>query len=171
MEINLNSYPLMYLENIAVKNKIEMIFNNKYNGKINFFIDSGLKFFNSEYEIFSVDNRIRALGKYSSKNNVHESSIEINDINLNNFIPNNNIVKYIDISQLGQSNIKLKVINNFNNIDFYVTGTNVDYIATGKIKNNLINNLKVNINEIALEDYVFNPKLFEIIDISDTWFT
>ena len=54
MEINLDSYSLKYLENIPVNNKIEMILNNKYNGKINFLIDPELKFFSSEYEIFLV---------------------------------------------------------------------------------------------------------------------
>ena len=166
MEISLDLYPLMYLENTAVNKRMGMIINNKYSGKINLLIDPEFKFFKSEYKISSIDNRIRAIGKYSSKNNAHDSSIEINDINLDNFISDSNVFKYIDISQLGKSNIKFKIINSFNNIDFYITGTNIDYIATGKIKNNLIYNLKININEISLENYIFSSELSEIIDIT-----
>lgn len=166
LEIKLNSYSFNYLNDLIEMDNIKNIFNREYNGQIVLINNFDLSDFNANYDIKSEDKNIIIEGNYIQKKNIVNSKIEIKNTKLENYLANIKIFDLIDISQFGKFDMNFNIVDNFNDIQFYIKNENADFFAKGTINNKLIDTLKLDISDFALEESLKNIEVFKSIDIS-----
>jgi len=166
ISFNLNSYSANFLKKINQFSSLKILFNKKYNGQITIITNLNFDNFNSKYDIISADDNVSIVGDYNYKDNVTNSKIILNNILLQNYLPENDLFNYINISQFGNFKIHIEIINNINNINFYLENDNIDFIADGTAINKEINNLDLKVSNVVLQDLLKDFEYMKFIDIS-----
>ena len=167
LKISLKEYSPNFLKNFIEESTYKIISKNIYTGEINIRTNIDLEYLDSNYEIFAKNDEISAVGKYNSKDNIHKSKIFIKNIPLAKLITNNQILNYIDITNLGNVNVELDILKNFNNLNYYITSLDNNFIVRGSLKNNINYDFNLKYSDFLLDDYILNKKIFSPINVSN----
>ena len=167
IELNLDSYSTNFVNKIIDNPDLNIIFENSFNGKIN--IKTNIDFNKLEffYDLSSIDKSVYLKGNSNIIENFHNSIINLKDFSIKQFLPKNGIFNLIDISQFGKFNALFKIEKDFDSINFQLNNFNNDFNAYGIIENGLVNQLKLNISNIILEDFLKDVNLLNSINLSE----
>ena len=167
IELNLDSYSTNFVNKIIDNPDLNIIFENSFNGKIN--IKTNIDFNKIEffYDLSSIDKSVYLKGNSNIIENFHNSIINLKDFSIKQFLPKNGIFNLIDISQFGKFNALFKIEKDFDSINFQLNNLNNDFNAYGIIENGLVNQLKLNISNIILEDFLKDVNLLNSIKLSE----
>ena len=167
IKINLDTYSTNFVNKIINNPELKIIFDNSFNGSINIKTDNDFDKLEIFYDLKSTNERVYLKGNSNFLKNSHNSIINLKDFSINQYLPKNGIFNLVDISQFGKFDALLEIKEDFNSIYFQLNNFNNDFNAYGEIKNSLVNQLKLNISNIILEDFLKDINLLNSINLSE----